>query len=59
MAYNLGCLPPIADIENRCKANGTVWACHSIPERICAGFAEMHSDSNRPLELIESIHYNE
>lgn len=53
MAYNLGCLPPPCEIEAMCEKNGTAWACHSEPDKVCCGSA---SRAGRPLEVVAGVH---
>ena len=40
-AFNLGCLPGQAEIMELCERTHTVWACHSAPDLICCGFADV------------------
>lgn len=58
MAYNLGCLPGIAEIISTCNDFNTAWACHSSRTAVCAGYAEAFPDQvTRDLELQEGIHF--
>jgi hypothetical protein len=53
MAYNLGCLPSTGEVAELCSRNGTAWACHSEPEKVCCGHA---SRRNMPLQHMEGVH---
>jgi hypothetical protein len=52
-AYNLGCLPGIGDINARCVASGTAWACHSEPQKVCCGHGARR---HLPLLHEEGVH---
>lgn len=56
MAYNLGCLPSIAEINS--KTTDKSWACHSNSNEVCCGFASFHKERiDMPLLLEKGIHY--
>lgn len=52
-AYNLGCLPTTGEIGELCEANGTAWACHSEPDRVCCGHAGRR---DLPLQHMTGVH---
>lgn len=57
MAYNLGCLPSIAEVTRDCQTAGKAWACHSAPRTVCAGYAEAFPERvGLPLLTIEGVH---
>lgn len=53
MAYNLGCLPSTGEVAALCGRNGTAWACHSEPNKVCCGHAARR---NMPLQHMEGVH---
>lgn len=55
MAYNLGCLPSAGEVVEMCRANGTAWACHTEPDKVCCGHAVHHG---KPLQHVEGVHYS-
>lgn len=55
-AFNLGCLPSVREVRDLCEANGTAWACHSEPEKVCCGDAR---NRDRPLQYMEGVHSDE
>jgi hypothetical protein len=52
-AYNWGCLPGVDEIAAICRPNGTAWACHSQPHKVCCGHAARR---NMPLQHMEGVH---
>jgi hypothetical protein len=57
MAYNLGCLPSVSDIEQSTQETGKAWACHEDPSQVCCGYAGAHKDRvNLPLLTIDGVH---
>lgn len=52
-ACNLCCLPGVSEIRVLCEANGTAWACHSEPDKVCCGDA---AGRERPLQYMEGVH---
>lgn len=52
-AFNLGCLPGIGEVRDLCAKNGTSWACHSEPEKVCCGDAARR---DKPLQYMEGVH---
>ena len=52
-AYNLGCLPGIAEINKLCATNDTAWACHSEPDEVCCGHAHRRLLA---LEHMDGVH---
>ncbi|AGH31438.1 hypothetical protein LOKG_00001 [Loktanella phage pCB2051-A] len=56
MAYNLGCLPSIAEATQKSKAADKSWACHSDCEKICCGFAGQEKDVSQDLYLEDGVH---
>ncbi len=52
-AYNLGCLPSVGEVNALCADNGTAWACHSDPNRVCCGHAERRE---LPLQHLDGVH---
>lgn len=57
MAYNLGCLPGMSEVNLLCRDHSTAWACHSAPMTVCAGFAEMSPASiGLPLQHMAGVH---
>lgn len=60
MAYNLGCLPSIAEATQSAKSEGKAWACHSEPEKVCCGFAGQEKNMvDKPLYVEEGTHSTE
>jgi hypothetical protein len=53
LAYNLACLPSVAEIAELCGPNGTAWACHSEPDKVCCGHAVRR---NMPLQHMDGVH---
>lgn len=57
MAYNLGCLPSIAEVATLCAGNATAWACHSSPACVCGGYAETFPERVAlPLQHQDGVH---
>ena len=52
-AFNLGCLPGADEVGELCEANGTAWACHSEPDKVCCGHAARR---DKPLQHMEGVH---
>lgn len=52
-AYNLGCLPGTGEIADLTEANGTAWACHFEPDKVCLGQADR---CEKPLQYMEGVH---
>jgi hypothetical protein len=52
-AYNLGCLPHTGELGSLCRENGTAWACHSEPDKVCCGHAARR---NMPLQHMDGVH---
>lgn len=55
MAFNLGCLPGVAEVNVVCEGNNTAWACHSEPDKVCCGHAARR---HLPLEIDPGIHFS-
>lgn len=53
MAQNLGCLPSPDEVKELCAMNGTAWACHSEPDKVCCGDARRR---HLPLQHMEGVH---
>jgi len=45
-AYNLGCLPSIAEATQLSKAAGKAWACHEDPDLMCCGYAAQNREDH-------------
>jgi hypothetical protein len=57
MAYNLGCLPTVGEVRAACERDGQAWACHSAPQAVCCGYAEMFPERvGLPLRTEEGVH---
>ena len=57
MAYNLGCLPSVGELEAQCSAENKAWACHDAPEQVCCGFAASRkADIGKVLLNVPGIH---
>jgi hypothetical protein len=57
MAYNLGCLPSVGELETQCSAEDKAWACHDRPEQVCCGFAASRKNSiGKDLLTVPGIH---
>lgn len=57
MAYNLGCLPSVGELEAQCASEGKAWACHADPDKVCCGFAAANKgDISKPLLNIAGVH---
>lgn len=55
MAYNLGCLPSIAEATKH--AGDGAWPCHSEPGKVCCGFAASNPDKiNAELRPMGGVH---
>jgi len=56
-AYNLGCLPTIGEVSRDCLQNGTAWACHDDPGKVCCGYAAQNKGRiGLPLEVQDGVH---
>ena len=57
MAYNLGCLPSVAEATAKAKDEGKAWACHSEPGKVCCGYAAQEKqDIGLPLYTEAGTH---
>lgn len=57
-AYNLGCLPSVAEVSNHCRDENKAWACHSEPGKVCCGYAAQEPKRvDLPLLHVEGVHY--
>jgi hypothetical protein len=55
-AYNLGCLPGTGEVNAMCAENGTAWACHNEPDKVCCGHAARRE---LPLQRVAGVPYSE
>lgn len=54
-AYNLGCLPHVAEILEHVGTGA--WPCHAEPDKVCCGFAARHREQiHGELKPMKGVH---